>query len=105
MNNEERDQREAPCQKEVEGNKGEVAKLMNRLEQVLSFKDGKGTSARPLVGNTISSTSHKKKLALLLITSPSATTTLKLHRISFISVMNSSNNAFSHQRKTVSFLV
>jgi hypothetical protein len=86
MNNEERDQREALCQKEVEGNKGEVAKLMNRLEQVLSFKDGKGTSARPLVGNTIKSTSHKKKLALLLITSPSATTT-----------MNSSNNAFSHQ--------
>jgi hypothetical protein len=94
MNNEERDQREALCQKEVEGNKGEVAKLMNRLEQVLSFKDGKGMSARPLVGNTINSTSHKKKLALLLITSPSATTTL-----------NSSNNAFSHQRKTISFLV
>jgi hypothetical protein len=38
MNNEERDQREAHCQNKVEGSKGEVARLTNLFEQVLSNK-------------------------------------------------------------------
>jgi hypothetical protein len=63
----------------------EVARLINLLEQVLSFKNGKGTYAQSLIGNIAIQVPHtKKKLALLLTTSPAAAITLKLHHISFI---------------------
>jgi hypothetical protein len=46
MENEERSQIKAHYQKEIESIKGEVARLTNLLEQALSFKNGKGTSAQ-----------------------------------------------------------
>jgi len=63
MDNEERGQREAHCQKEVESSKGE-ARHINLLEQVLSFKNGKRTYVQSLVGNTvIPCPTHKKKFS------------------------------------------
>jgi hypothetical protein len=53
MNNEERDLREAHCQKEVEDSKGEVARLTNLLEQVLS-NEWKGNVCRVFCANTVS---------------------------------------------------
>jgi hypothetical protein len=46
MENEERSQIKAHYQKEIESIKGEVARLTNLLEQALSFKNGKETSAQ-----------------------------------------------------------
>jgi hypothetical protein len=49
MENEERVQLEAHHQNEIESIKGEVARLTNLLEQVLSSKNGKGIFAQPPV--------------------------------------------------------
>jgi len=49
MKNEERAQIKAHYQKEIESIKGEVARLINMLEQALSFKNGKGMFAQPFV--------------------------------------------------------
>jgi len=49
MENEKKAQIEAHYQKEIESIKGEVARLTNLLEQTLSFKNGKGMFAQPLV--------------------------------------------------------
>jgi len=49
MKNEERAQVEAHYQNEIESIKGEVARLTNLLEQVLSSKNGKGIFAQPPV--------------------------------------------------------
>jgi len=45
MKNEERAQLEARYQNEIESIKGEVTRLTDLLEQVVGFKNGKGTSA------------------------------------------------------------
>jgi hypothetical protein len=49
MNNEERAQLEAHYQNEIESIKGEVARLTDLLEQVLSSKNEKGIFAQPHV--------------------------------------------------------
>jgi hypothetical protein len=49
MENEERAQLETHYQNEIESIKGEVARLTNLLEQVLSSKNGKGIFAQPPV--------------------------------------------------------
>ena len=49
------------CQKEIESNKCEVAKL-NLLEQVLNFKSGKGMSAQPLVEVLSVHVPHKENI-------------------------------------------
>jgi len=49
MENEERAQLEAYYQNEIESIKGEVARFTDLFEQVLSFKNGKGTSTQPPV--------------------------------------------------------
>jgi hypothetical protein len=49
MDNEERAQLEAHYQNEIESIKGEVARLIDLLEQVLSSKNEKGIFAQPLV--------------------------------------------------------
>jgi len=53
MKNEERAQLEAHYQNEIESIKGEVAILTHLLEHVLSSKNGKGISAQPLIGASI----------------------------------------------------
>ena len=49
MKNKEWAQIKAHYQKEIESIKGEVDRLINMLEQALSFKNGKGTFAQPLM--------------------------------------------------------
>jgi hypothetical protein len=45
MENKERAQIKTHYQKKIKSIKGEVARLTNILERLLSFKNGKGTSA------------------------------------------------------------
>lgn len=61
MENKERGQREAHCQKQIESIKGEVTKLINLLKQVLSFKKGKGMFAQHLVETTSVHVLHTRK--------------------------------------------
>jgi len=61
MENEEIAQLDAHFQNEVESIKGEVARLTDLLEQVLSVKNGKRTSAQPLIEALLVRVPHKKK--------------------------------------------
>jgi hypothetical protein len=61
MENEEIAQLEVHYQNEVESIKGEVARLTDLLEQVLSVKNGKRTSAQPLMEALSVRVPHKKK--------------------------------------------
>ena len=61
MENEEIAQLEVHYQNEVESIKGEVARLTDLLEQVLSVKNGKRTSTQPLMEALSVRVPHKKK--------------------------------------------
>jgi hypothetical protein len=61
MENEEIAQLEVHYQNEVESIKGEVARLTDLLEQVLSVKNGKRMSAQPLMEALSVHVPHKKK--------------------------------------------
>jgi hypothetical protein len=60
MENEERVWREIDCQKEIESFKCEVA-ILDLLEQVLNFKNGKGMSAQPFMEALLVHVPHKEK--------------------------------------------
>jgi len=86
MENKGRAQIEAYYKKEIESIKGEVVRLINLLEQMLSFKNGKGTFAQPPVkalSAHIPYTSHNLRAKLvtssiLSIFLPSSILKLKL---------------------------
>jgi hypothetical protein len=61
MENEEIAQLDAHFQNEVKSIKGEVARLADLLAQVLSVKNGKRTSAQPLIEALLVRVPHKKK--------------------------------------------
>jgi hypothetical protein len=61
MENEERGQIEAHYQKKIESIKDEVARVINLLEQVLSFKNGKGLFAQPFMETLSVCVPHKEK--------------------------------------------
>jgi hypothetical protein len=61
MENEEIAQLEVHYQNEVESIKGEVARLMDLIEQVLSVKNGKRTFAQPLMEALSVRVPYKKK--------------------------------------------
>ena len=61
MENEEIAQLEVHYQNEVDSIKGEVARLTDLLEQVLSVKNGKRTSAQPHMEALSVRVPHKKK--------------------------------------------
>jgi hypothetical protein len=61
MENEERSQIEAYYQKKIESIKAKVARVINLLEQVLSFKNGMGLFAQPLMETLSVRVPHKEK--------------------------------------------
>jgi len=61
MENKERDQIEAHYQKKIESIKGEIARLINLLEQVLHFKNTKGMFAQPPVETLLVCVPYKEK--------------------------------------------
>jgi hypothetical protein len=62
LENEEWGPKEAHCLKEIESIKCEVARLLDLLEQVLGFKNGKGTSTQPPGETLLVHISHKENI-------------------------------------------
>jgi hypothetical protein len=54
--------KEARCQREIESNKGKVARLINLFEQMLNFKNRKGTSTNLLWKILLVHVPHKENI-------------------------------------------